>query len=109
MNRTPLILASVVTLLIVSAFPYGTPAQAVPYLTSATGPEGGCDVQYAQFRPPGLFDRGTCEFSCRSVYGEPGAWTGDRYQSGSNLDYLRCANQCDIRNWSELDRLRKQY
>ena len=109
MNRTRLISASVMVLLVVSGFVYGTSAQAALPWNAASGSESGFNVQYAQFRPPGLFDRGTCEFSCRSVYGEPGAWTGDRYQSGSNLDYLRCANQCDIRNWSELDRLRKQY
>ncbi len=110
MNRSALVLASVMALLVVPAFPYETLGQPTQSLTGAPSGAGvGCYVQYAQFRPPGLFDRGTCEYSCRSVFGTPSQWTGDRTESGANADYLRCANQCDVRDRNEQERSRKQY
>ena len=110
MNRSALIIASVAALLVVSAFSYGTLWLAAQSLAGTVGGAGvGCQVQYAQFRPPALFDRGSCELSCRDRYGGPSIWTNDRTQSGSNIDYLRCTNQCDVRGWNELDRSRKQY
>jgi hypothetical protein len=110
MSRSALILASVMALLLVYAFLFGTLGQAAQSFTGTAGGAWiGSHVQYAQFRSPRLFDRGTCEFSCRNVFGAPSTWTGDRTQSGTNADYLRCTNQCDVRDWNELERSRKRY
>jgi hypothetical protein len=110
MNRSALILASVMALFIVFAFSYDTVGQAAQSLTGTVGNAViGCQVQYTQYRPPGLFDRGTCELSCRDRYGSPSTWTGDRSESGPNMDYLRCTNQCDVRGWDNLERSMKQY
>jgi len=110
LNRSALILASVMVLLVASAFPCGTLGRAAQsFVDTASGAGIGLQVQYAQFRSSGLFDRGTCEFSCRNVYGAPSTWTGDRTQSDANVDYLRCTNQCDVRDWNELERCKKPY
>ena len=107
MNRSALILASVTALLVVSTFTYGALAQAAQPLTAMLSDAAvNCKVQYAQYRSPGLFDRGSCELSCRDRYGGPSTWTRDNQQSGSTADYLRCTNQCNVKDWNELERSR---
>jgi hypothetical protein len=109
MNRLALILASVMALLVVSAFPYGVLGQAVPFSTTLSRAYVGCHLQYAEYRSPGLFDRGSCELSCRDRYGGPSTWTGDRSQSGTSMDYFRCSYECDIRDRNNQERSRKLY
>lgn len=107
MNRSALILASVTVLLVVSTFTYGALAQAAQPLTAMlSGAAVNCNMQYAQYRSPGLFDRGSCELSCRDRYGGASTWTGDRAQTGPTADYLRCTYQCNVKDWNELERSR---
>ncbi len=99
MNRWALILVSMIALFVVSVFPCGMLGQTTQSWTATLSSAGvGSHMQYAQLRSPGLFDRGSCELSCRDRYGGQSTWTGDRTQSGTSVDYLRCSNQCDVRN-----------
>jgi hypothetical protein len=110
MNRLAVILASMAVFVVALASPYGDLAQVAQTLTDPVSSSGiGFPVQYAQYDLPGLFDRGSCELNCRDRIREPSTWTRDRIESGPSADYLRCTNQCDIRDWNELERSRNRY
>ncbi len=104
MNRSALIIASVAALLVVSAFSYGTLWLAAQSLAGTVGGAGvGCQVQYAQFRPPALFDRGVRELSCRDRYGGPSIWTNDRTKAevtSITCDVLTNATSEAGTNWT---------
>ena len=106
MNRLAVI-ASMAVFVVAFAYLYGDPGQAAQTLIGPVSNSGiGSPVQYAQYYPPGLFDRGSCELNCRDRFREPSTWTRDNQQSGSSADYLRCTNQCAIRDLNGLERSR---
>lgn len=109
MNRLMLVLASVVALSVVSIFGHQALAQAASFPGVTVAPAGGVQYVEFQYNYPGVFDRGSCELSCRDRYSGSSTWTGDRTQSGPSMDYLRCSSQCDIRYWNHQERSRKLY
>ncbi len=109
MNRLAVILASMAVFVVAFASPYGDLGQAAQTLIGPVSNSGiGFPVQYAQYDPPGLFDRGTCELNCRDRFREPSTWTRDSQQTGPSADYLRCTNQCATRDWDEQERSRNR-
>jgi hypothetical protein len=110
MNRSATISASVMALLFVLTLQHVTLTQAAASSAATSSGGGfGYQLQFAQFRPPGLFDRGSCEMNCRSFFGGPSTWTGDRTETGPSADYLRCSYQCGVKDWNEQERLRNKY
>jgi hypothetical protein len=110
MNRLAVILASMAVFAVAFAYPYGDPGQAAQTLIGSFSNIGiGPPVQYAQYYPPGIFDRGSCELNCRDRFRDTSSWTRDNQQSGSSADYLRCTTQCATRDLNELERSRSRY
>ncbi len=110
MNRLAVILSSMAVFVLAFAFTFGDLGQAAQTLIGSFGNIGiGSPVQYAQYYPPGLFDRGSCELNCRDRFRDTSSWTRDSQQSGSSADYLRCTNQCATRDLDELERSRNRY
>ncbi len=107
MNNSLLVMSGLAGTLIVFMFMNMTLALAQPSVV----PVGLANdhVRLAQSSDSRLFDRGSCELSCRDRYRQESSWMVDRTQPGGGSDYLRCSYQCDSANFNQLERSRDRY